>query len=493
MAELNKQQRRDLITKRVVQLRTIFCEARLWASSILLPPDLISEEPEYYSVVLETTAALFGENFDEQTINRVYAKLGQNILLPGLDSSDQDSVTFFQPSDEDLIAQTDGCWPHAASLDAVFKSYPEFTREYSDLRTWRDLKARATGFCSPTNDLLKLLRCRQMHEAKQKLGLLRGGKWTSEERAEINDLLRSLDHDKIYESHNLDLASRDFIFVRTTPDPLDGVTCDTQASMNQTNNVMTLYSNFYDTDLVDGLSDCQIKEGITDVRDLVNTRTMTVLHEAGHSPSSITATDHILEYDKKDLLDPARGLKFISMVKEDIECATYDNVETLANRKKVQRSIGDPTKIRLNCYGFEACLDLTDEDDQDGTNQAEDNAETIALYGLSRQLILAYPDFDISIRNRKWIMTRRKRLVHHCSLHHCMRHKDAGSIRDHPDYQPEKDTWGQHTGKKLPSNIIQLLNVVIGLARDRLKEDEERAKRARDREELKRRMYGLKS
>lgn len=152
-----------------------------------------------------------------------------------------------------------------------------------------------------------------MHEAKQKLGLLRGGKWTSEERAEINDLLRSLDHDKIYESHNLDLASRDFIFVRTTPDPLDGVTCDTQASMNQTNNVMTLYSNFYDTDLVDGLSDCQIKEGITDVRDLVNTRTMTVLHEAGHSPSSITGKS-VLTYvwnttDSRNSYRPHSGVR----------------------------------------------------------------------------------------------------------------------------------------------------------------------------------------
>jgi len=60
---------KKLMRRRRGQLHHLFCEARLWALSILLPLDLISEDPDYYSALRETTAALYGERYEEDKIN----------------------------------------------------------------------------------------------------------------------------------------------------------------------------------------------------------------------------------------------------------------------------------------------------------------------------------------------------------------------------------------------------------------------------------------
>lgn len=135
-------------------------------------------------------------------------------------------------------------------------------------------------------------------------------------------------------------------------------------------------------------------------------------------------------------------------------------------------------------------MDLAEHDNADGTNKADDNAETNALYALKTQLILAYPDLDVSVRNRNWTITPRKQLLHHCSLYHCMRHKDAGSIRNHPDYDPQKDSWGKHSGKKLPSCVKELLDIVVSIVQTRLEEDEAKAANTRRREESEKKTDG---
>lgn len=147
-----------------------------------------------------------------------------------------------------------------------------------------------------------------------------------------------------------------------------------------------------------------------------------------------------------------------------IEVQGSEDKHTIEIQRKETASIDrHPPKKRVLASGFEACLDLAEHDNEDGTNKADNNAETNALYALRRQLILAYPDLDVSVRNRNWIITPRKKLLHHCSLYHCMRHKDAGSIHDHPDYEPQKDSWGEHRGKKLPSCVKELLDIVVSI------------------------------
>ena len=59
----------ELIERRRVQLKAIFCNARIWAMSILLPLNIIWEEVDFYAVLSETAATLFGEQICEKRIN----------------------------------------------------------------------------------------------------------------------------------------------------------------------------------------------------------------------------------------------------------------------------------------------------------------------------------------------------------------------------------------------------------------------------------------
>lgn len=67
--KLQHSERKKLMRRRRGQLHRIFCEARLWALSTLLPLDMFSEKPDYYSALRETTATLYGERYEEDKIN----------------------------------------------------------------------------------------------------------------------------------------------------------------------------------------------------------------------------------------------------------------------------------------------------------------------------------------------------------------------------------------------------------------------------------------
>lgn len=201
--------------------------------------------------------------------------------------------------------------------------------------------------------------------------------------------------------------------------------------------------------------------------------------------------DHSSWYSEEEYLYKTRGERAYH---DDVSVATKLAEDQRGVHEQHQKDVATnsaPLRKEACAVGFDACLKLVDNDEEDGWNRAEDNAENFALYALQRELILAYPDLDFSVEDRKWIVTKRDKLLHHCSLHHCMRHRDAGAIRDHPDYDPRRNSWGDHTGKKLPTDANELLEAVILIVHNRLKEDQERQADRMKKEKLRRRIYGL--
>jgi len=158
--------------------------------------------------------------------------------------------------------------------------------------------------------------------------------------------------------------------------------------------------------------------------------------------TSYVAADHVAEYFEGSF-DIRSERKYQVGVPDEIRATDNQGVSDGQHRDDVTTNSAAPKK-RVWAHGFDACLDLVNNDEENGTNKAEDNAESFALYAVQRELILAYPDLDVSVKHRKWIITRREKLLHHCLVHDCMRHKDAGSIREHPNYDPQKDSWGEH-------------------------------------------------
>ncbi|KAK5309272.1 hypothetical protein LTR70_010434 [Exophiala xenobiotica] len=338
--------------------------------------------------------------------------------------------------------------------------------------------------------LEKHLYGQQTTQACRELGLPWPGTWGKDDIVKIKNRLRSPDPGTLQDAQDLQVSFKDCIVVRAVLTESKFWIPGALASMKQRDNVMTLYSCFFaDEKLVDSLRDNYIEPGMTDIRSLVDNRTLTVLHEVGHSLSSIAAGDHIVEYNEGDWKE--KGWQYMVEIKTDTEVkATESKFTTEAQQRETPPIDHQPPKKRIRAQGFEACLDLAEPDNEDGTNKADDNAETNALYALQRQLILAYTDLDVSVGYRDWTITPRKQLLHHCSFYHCMRQKDAGSIRDHPDYDPQKDSWGKQTGKKLPSCVKELLDDVVGIVPTRLEEDEAKTANARRREEPEKKTEG---
>lgn len=151
---------------------------------------------------------------------------------------------------------------------------------------------------------------------------------------------------------------------------------------------------------------------------------------------------------------------------------------------------------RIPAYGLRACIDLPSQGNHVHINMAEDNAESWSLLCVFRVLMFAYPDLDFQAAYDEdytptwdeWKIYPRSTLLHHCTLFEYLRHPDMKpyrSITEHPDYDAQKDAWAAHTGRKRPKSGKELLRVVDGIVKQRLKEEDEKIHRARERQKLK--------
>ena len=70
-------------------------------------------------------------------------------------------------------------------------------------------------------------------------------------------------------------------------------------------------------------------------------------------------------------------------------------------------------------------------------NDAEDSADQWATFSRLRLLTLVYPELDFM---RSW-KVQRDVLLHHCSIFDCLRHPDAGSIKDLAEHDCTKDPF----------------------------------------------------
>jgi len=62
--------RRKLMRRRKKQFDNIFQEALLWSTSMLLPLNIFSEEPDLYQALDRLSSRLLGQDIDEHKINR---------------------------------------------------------------------------------------------------------------------------------------------------------------------------------------------------------------------------------------------------------------------------------------------------------------------------------------------------------------------------------------------------------------------------------------
>jgi len=151
---------------------------------------------------------------------------------------------------------------------------------------------------------------------------------------------------------------------------------------------------------------------------------------------------------------------------------------------------------RVLAQGLPACIDLALQGNHVNIKMAEDNAESWSLLSLFRVLMFAYPDLDFQAAYdeeynptwEEWKIYPRSTLLHHCTLFEYLRHPDTKpycSITEHPDYDAEKDAWAAHSGRKRPDSVKELLKVVDGIVKQRLKEEDEKVRRASERQKLK--------
>lgn len=150
---------------------------------------------------------------------------------------------------------------------------------------------------------------------------------------------------------------------------------------------------------------------------------------------------------------------------------------------------------RVTAYGLQACIDLALQGNHVNIKMAEDNAESWSLLSIFRVLMFACPDLDFQAAYdeeytptwEEWKVYPRQSLLHHCTLLEYPRHPDTmpcRSITEHPDYDAEKDVWAAHSGRKRPESVKELLEVVDGIVKKRLKEEDEKVRAEAERRRL---------
>ena len=96
----------------------------------------------------------------------------------------------------------------------------------------------------------------------------------------------------------------------------------------------------------------------------------------------------------------------------------------------------DDPRRRGGAYGLARCIYLNVQDILHGARRAENNADSWSNCIYLKYLILLYPELDFL--SSKYV-TRRKKLLHHCSRFDCRRHPSAGLITSLRGYQPSND------------------------------------------------------
>lgn len=176
----------------------------------------------------------------------------------------------------------------ASIVQSLHAFYPDVNEKYpSVLRRWKDLRTSVEGLLSMGLPLEKHLYDQQVVHACRELGLRWPGTWQKDDTVKIKTRLRSPDFRTLQDAQDLHLSYKDCIVVRAVSTESNFWIPGALASMEQRDNVMTLFPCFFAERFVDSLRDSYIEPGMTDVRSLVDNRTLTVLHEVEHSPSSI--------------------------------------------------------------------------------------------------------------------------------------------------------------------------------------------------------------
>jgi len=403
----------------------------------------------------------------------VFRKIGQRILLPGISDSSSTSSSLVRFPDEELKRLSDHRLVPSWVLVTLEIECAEFCATYPDARTWRDMQLHADErfriFDEPLRDYLHNV---QLDVAETDLGLPYWDDESPLKEKEIYSKLRSPNKKKLFSFPEMHFVDHDFIVVCAS-NHADG---DTAAAMTPFRNVLELYPCFFSDQYANSLKDVHLMPEVTDMRYSAN-RVQTLMHEVMHSRSSIHGKPTSANAQEPTNSFPAAKDNCVDYTEEDIQHSnqrfllrettwrSHTLEQNLVDRRAVNPGASQPRSDTTSImgYGLEACLKMALSKNASDINNAQNNADTWATYGELWIILLAYPEFDCMASSFK--VKTRDRLIHHCSLYNCMRHPDAPSIWELSGYDPSKDSWAEHTGKKRPANVTELLAIVDGLVK----------------------------
>jgi len=461
--------------RRRQQLGAILAEARLWSFTMLLPTTVFANDETVHELEtnLQTlTAKLLGRHVSKDKIDGVFGKIARNILIPGLANVDR-GYEYYPASLPDKNMLSDALVPPHI-LDRLYQECATFRTKHPTARTWREIRAHADAYVVADEPLQDVLEAHQFEAACYAMGLPYMFEWSDLAQRKVHALLESSDPSKL---SVVNFVKQDLIIVQA----VDKASPRGWIASMDSHNIVTLYPKFFDSFDTDGsgsIRDLYLTPGESNLGRIDVGAVALLLHEITHSQSVLHTDDHRFDYEGPwdDWLD-----------------------ESLLTREHDLDSPPDLDAVSsVVSYGIEACLALARRDLWNNTNKAEDNADSWALYALLIMLTHTYPDLDIlgaldegdlhTPGDR--LIRARDTLLHHCTLFECMRHPDAPLIGDRPDYDASKDPWGAHSGRRKPTTMKELLDVVQSIARrperktvrSRLKKQRRRArdKEARD-------------
>lgn len=290
---------------------------------------------------------------------------------------------------------------------------------------------------------------------------------------EIYSKLRSPNKKKLYSFPTMHFVDPDFVVVCASNHE-DG---NTSATMAPIKNVLELYLCFFSDQYTDAIKDVRFMPDVTDVRYLAN-RPMTLVYEVMHSCSSNdgkptsadtqelansvhVAKDNCVDYTEEDLQNSDQRCLF----RKSSTGHLYTTKQRPTDPGAINPGTPQPRThtTSIQGYGLEACLKMALSRNADDINKAQNNADTWAVYDELWIILVAYPELDCMDSSFK--VRCRDRLIYHCSLYNCIRHPDASPIWEVPGYDASKGSWAEHTGKKRPANVTELLAVVDGLVK----------------------------
>lgn len=454
-------------------MANIFQEAQLWSLAMLIPNDFVATDLGYGQRVSNLNTKLLGKQFCEQKANAIFRKLGQNILQPGFSNLPHDGKYPEWPSERCAIRQTDHQSPSDFILEWLERDLPQLRKTSPLARTWRELKKAAADIEFCEQPLIDWLHREQLFQYYANIGMPFGWVYSDvhQRQRQVSRKLRSTNPAKLNDVKHLDLVDGDLIVVRAAKNS----SSDRYIAEMNNQNVMTLFPEFFRSTAAYSLSSIPVCEN-DEVKWLLRSQVALILHELFHSRSLLDAVDHIIGYTDEALQDGAMNDIFIKDRDDRFPTCGAPNEGRDTDSDHYRAIWGDDPHQHITlvaAYGLSACLELVRRDAYYGLSRAEENAESWALLMNLRMFTLVYPEFDFDI-SEWFVVIRTDELVHHCSLFDCLRHPDAGSIRDLPEYDRTKDPW---RGKRL-TNVKDLLKVVNGIVGEQLNKQDQSEERA---------------